>query len=246
MKYEKPLNRRAYGSIPHLPNSRLGPGDHSVTAGEARICLEKCRPQDTIVVQSKLDGSNVCVAKIDGIIIPLIRAGYRAINSRYEQHRRFDRWVFENLDRFDALLDEGERLCGEWLLQAHGTRYKLKHEPFVAFDLIKPVWKENHKGEGAFVDRRATYENFQKRVSDNFVIPRLLHYGNSPFNIEKALELLEDRSYHGELDPAEGAVWRVENAGKVQFLCKYVRPDKEDGIYLPIKTGGEDIWNEKL
>ena len=24
----KPLGRKAYGSIPHLPGSRLGPGDH--------------------------------------------------------------------------------------------------------------------------------------------------------------------------------------------------------------------------
>jgi len=25
---------------------------------------------------------------------------------------------------------------GEWLMQRNGTRYQLKHEPFVVFDLI--------------------------------------------------------------------------------------------------------------
>lgn len=33
----KPLGHKAYGSIPHLPTSRLGPGDHHVTEGQARI-----------------------------------------------------------------------------------------------------------------------------------------------------------------------------------------------------------------
>ena len=39
----KPLGRKAYGSIGHLPNSRLGPGDHAVPEGIARICTERLR-----------------------------------------------------------------------------------------------------------------------------------------------------------------------------------------------------------
>ena len=35
------------------------------------------------------------------------------------------------------------------------------------------------------------------------------------------------------LDPVEGAVWRCERQGAVDFLGKYVRPDKIDGKYLP-------------
>jgi hypothetical protein len=37
MKPAKPLNAKAYGSIGHLPMSRLGPGDWSVHEGQARI-----------------------------------------------------------------------------------------------------------------------------------------------------------------------------------------------------------------
>ncbi|KKL70160.1 hypothetical protein LCGC14_2107750, partial [marine sediment metagenome] len=30
---------------------------------------------------------------------------------------------------------------------------------------------------------------------------------------------------------------------RVLFLAKWVRPDKEDGIYLPEISGGEAVWN---
>jgi ABC-type multidrug transport system fused ATPase/permease subunit len=63
-------------------------------------------------------------------------------------------------------------------------------------------------------------------------------------------------SGHGALDTVEGAVWRVErneliDPGRssdrcwvVDFLVKYVRPDKVDGCYLPgINDNTEPLWN---
>jgi hypothetical protein len=47
----RPLKRKAYGSIPHLPNSRTGPGDHHIPEGQTRICTERARPGDTIIVR---------------------------------------------------------------------------------------------------------------------------------------------------------------------------------------------------
>lgn len=39
----KPLKQKAYGSILHLPNSRMGSGEHCVNAGQTKICTEKVR-----------------------------------------------------------------------------------------------------------------------------------------------------------------------------------------------------------
>ena len=39
----KPLGGKAYGSIPHLIGSRVGPGDHHCHEGQARIATEKVR-----------------------------------------------------------------------------------------------------------------------------------------------------------------------------------------------------------
>lgn len=231
----KPLGRKAYGHIGHLPGSRLGPSDHRVHDGQARICTERVRDKhDRIIVQEKLDGSCVAVARVGDAIVPLIRAGYRAEQSRHEQHRLFARWSYEHWPLFYRRLRDGERFVGEWLAQAHGTRYALPHEPFVVFDLMRE-------------DERATVEELAERLDGAFTMPRLIHAGG-PISVAAVLASLEP-SGHGALDPVEGAVWRVERYDvrrkrwTVDFLAKYVRPDKVDGRYLPERAGAEAVWN---
>ncbi|MEM7561322.1 MAG: RNA ligase family protein [Planctomycetota bacterium] len=225
----KPTGAKNYGSIPHLPNSRMGPADHACPDGMQRIATEKLRSKhDRVIVQEKLDGTNVGVAKLDGEIIALQRSGYPAATSPYEQHNHFAEWVERQHQRFDELLEEGERICGEWLLQAHGTRYKLEHEPFVAFDIMSG-------------SKRSVYEEFLLRVTPlDFVTPYTVHQGG-PFSVEAALETIGTYGHHGAQDQIEGAVWRVEvnrqvrpgqsDARKwvVDFVVKYVRPDKVNG-----------------
>lgn len=226
----KPLGIKNYGSIPHLPGSRLGPGDHKVHEGQERICNEKTRDKhDLIIVQEKLDGSNVGICKSGGIILALTRAGYVAGSSPYRQHHLFEKWVAERYGLLDELLQEGERVVGEWLAQAHGTRYELPHEPFVVFDLMKGT-------------TRAPYEVLAHRVSGKLTLPHLVHAGGA-LSIYDAMEMLGQYGHHGALDPVEGAVWRVERKGEVDFLAKYVRPDKEDGCYLESVTNQPPVWN---
>jgi hypothetical protein len=196
--------------------------------GQAKICTLKARKGDTVIVQEKLDGSNVAVANVNGHILALGRAGHLAISSRFEQHVLFARWVAERLPLFD-FLREGERLCGEWLAQAHGTRYALPHEPFVPFDLMR-------KGH-----ERALYQELRERTAGRFVLPFEVSVGPA-IGIEEALARLRPE-HHGALDPIEGCVWRVEREGSVDFLAKYVRHGKEDGCYLPEISGREAVWN---
>jgi hypothetical protein len=226
----KPLGQKAYGSIPHLSKSRLGEGDHHCEPGQELIATKKSRNRfDLVIVQEKLDGSNCAVVKLKNKIVALTRAGYLADSSPFEQHHYFARWVEKEKHRFDKLLNEGERLVGEWLLQAHSTRYKLPHEPFVAFDIM-------HK------HTRLNYHSFLLRVLPlDFTVPHLIHLGQ-PVGINWALKQL-GKSGHGAMDKVEGAVWRVEQKGKVDFLVKFVRPDKLDGIYLPEISGKEPVWN---
>lgn len=227
---EKPLGRKSYGSIPHLPGSRLGPGDYCISEGQARIATEKPRDKyDLIIVQEKLDGSNVAIAKVDGEILALTRAGYLATTSPFKQHHYFAKWVEENKSRFVALLNEKERLSGEWLAMAHGTRYNLPHEPFVCFDLITGT-------------ERTIYKSFEARVKQqDFIIPNLLHIGGS-FSIENMINAIS-KSGHGAIDEVEGAIWRVERKEKVDFLCKYVHHNKQDGKYFEEVTGKGEVWN---
>ena len=239
----KPLGIKNYGHIPHLPGSRMGPSDHTCDPGQARIATEKPRDRhDNIIVQEKLDGSNCGVARVDGRIFALSRAGYEAWTSPFEQHQHFARWVMTQVPRFMDELADGERLVGEWLMQAHGTRYQLAHEPFVVFDLMVGT-------------ARLPFDQFLSRVTaGRFTTPHLIHRGG-PLSIAEALAALGTHGFHGALDPVEGAVWRVERNAQVDpgrggerrwvvdFIVKYVRPDKVDGGYLPELSGGAPVWN---
>lgn len=228
---EKPLGIKNYGSIPHLPGSRMGAGDHKCHIGQARICLEQVRDKhDLVIVQEKLDGSNVGVAKINGRIIPITRSGYTACSSKYEQHHKFAKWVMRNWGKFYSFLKDGERIVGEWLVQAHGTRYDLiDKDPFVVFDIMKGL-------------DRLCYNEIRTRTNGIFVTAYTVHVGES-LGISDAMNMLGEFGKHGAIDCIEGAVWRVERCGKVDFLAKYVRPDKEDGCYLPEISGNGAVWN---
>lgn len=225
----KPLGQKAYGHIGHLPGSRMGPGDHRLNDGQDRIATLRARDKhDVITVQEKLDGSCVAVARIEGALYPLGRAGYLAATSPFEQHHLFADWVWTRQDDFLAVLADGERLVGEWLAMAHGTRYDLTdRDPFVAFDIMRGP-------------NRLTVAEFRERVIGHFRSPATL--GTGPTTIEAALKALGTYGHYGALDPVEGAVWRVERSGKVDFLAKYVRPEKVDGSYFE-RDGSEPVWN---
>jgi ATP-dependent RNA circularization protein (DNA/RNA ligase family) len=238
----KPLKAKNYGSIPHLPKSRLGTGDHSCHQGQSDICTVKTRDaHDLIIVQEKLDGSNVGIANVCGKIYALTRAGYEAHTSPYEQHHKFQTWVDSQKHRFEDVLQDGERIVGEWLMQAHSTRYRLPHEPFVAFDIMTGT-------------TRAVYSEVERKLRGRFVLPHLVHKGGA-ISIKEAMQRLGTFGAHGAIDPVEGVMYRVERneqviknskerTWKVDFLAKFVRKDKKDGEFLESQTGMGTIWNE--
>lgn len=232
MSSVKILGINAYGSIPHLSLSKtLDATDKRISYGQERILTVKKRDRkDVIIVSEKVDGSCVSVCKIDGQVFALTRAGYHAWSSPYKQHIMFHNWVYikNNMDRFHDMLGEGERIVGEWMAQTHGTRYDLPHEPFIAFDIFN---KQNE---------RICYLDFLNRCNKyDIVTTKLVSYG-MPISIQDAYDIAKV-SGHGAIDKVEGVVWRVEREGKVDFLGKYVIPDKEDGKYL---FGDEEIWNK--
>lgn len=242
----KPLGRKSYGHVPHLPGSRMGPADKHCEPRQGEIATEKARDEnDLIIVQEKIDGSNVGVAKVNGEILALNRAGHLAVTSPHENHQIFAAWIAKppQQQRFKALLKERERICGEWLLQAHGTIYKLPHEPFVAFDLMTE-------------DKHLPFEEAKQRIiSHDITYVNTIHVGH-PISVEKALKLL-GRGAHGAQEEVEGAIWRVERLFESKenkalrkyrhdFMVKFVKADKLDGKYMPKETGKAAIWNEYL
>lgn len=219
---------KAYGSIPHLSTSKMSQqADKKIHMGQELLLTSKTRDwRDLIIVTEKVDGSCVSVINKEVRFISLSRAGYNTDSSPYEQHRYFTKYMFNNLELF-SWLPEGWRVCGEWCAQAHGTLYDITHEsPFVAFDIF------NSNNE------RILFLDFIKLCSKHGIptVP-ILHIGQ-PISINNAIKLL-GKGHYGNPEQPEGFVYRLEREGKVEFLAKWVRSDKEDGKYMK-----QQIWNK--
>lgn len=227
---EKILPYKTYNRIGHLSKSRLGEGDHFVDQKtEGLLTKQNDDPNSVIIVQEKLDGSNVCVVRWKGELRALGRSGYDCQYSNQEQHRLFHKFVMDRKDRFEKILPkEEDRVVGEWLALAHGTLYNLNHEPFVPFGLF-----EGQK-ELSFLAL------FSTCFANGFVTPIVLHIGGA-CSVNRALKLLNAEKYHGADNP-EGVVYRMERPGKPPILAKLVKHDKEDGKFF---KEGKEIWNWK-
>ena len=228
---ERPLGRKAYFKIAHLPGCRTGSSARTAPRELAERCLVAARPEEEVFVQEKLDGSCVAVARLDGAVLALGREGTLAAHSQNPGRQMFAAWVEQRADTFLELLRDGEWLVGEWLALAHSTRYELRHDPFVVFDAF-------HEG------RQWTFDELEGRLQGALPRPSLLHRGGA-LSIAAMLERLGGGG-HGAVEPPEGAVWRVERAGRVTGMAKYVRGDKVDGALLPENSGREAVWNFKL
>ena len=222
----KPLGFKNYGSIGHLSNSKLGEADSYVNPGQERILTIKKRDEhDEIIVTEKYDGSNVGIAKVNGKIIALTRKGYEATTSPYKMHHDFNDYVLANKNIFKEIINEGERLCGEWMQQPHGIKYNTKENPIIFFDLF---------------NRKNKRKSFHKltELCDAFSLPivRALHVGESISTdiVKHELNKKTDWLYPPDEMP-EGMVYRVERKGVFDFAAKWVRSDFVPGKYLDLQ-----------
>ncbi len=232
----KPLNGNNYGSIPHLSSSKLGIGDHFIHEGQERILTEKTRDKyDLVLAFEKYDGSNIGIAKVNGQIFALTRSGYIASTSPYLQHHIFSEWVRKNIAVFKELLKEGERITGEWLLQAHGIFYNIKNDPIIFFDLFVNGNK-----------RAVNHELETRALKFDLPLARKLHEGSS-VSVTDLLPILNKKTEDIEsVGMPEGIIYRIERKGKVDFLAKWVRSDFEAGKFCINKEQSELIYNATI
>jgi hypothetical protein len=218
----KPLGGKSYGSIPHLPGSRLGAGDHHCHDGQAIIATMKTRDKhDRVIVTEKLDGSNVCVANVGGSVMALTRSGYLARTSPYQMHHAFADFA---MARDWSGLPRDHRISGEWMHTAHGTIY-IGVAPLVAFDVI----------DGA--GKRLPYDAARETIASLGLTAAHVISDGPAMSVDAAMDALGVYGFHGAMEQVEGAVWRVERNGAFDFMAKFVRHDKQDGKYLETISG---------
>lgn len=220
----KVLNRN-YPSIQHLQGSKLIDDRYKMLdmREQEYLTVKTRNKSDIVIVTEKVDGCNVGVIRNGDNLIAVSRKGYNVTTSPFAFIREFDEFVQARKERFMSLLNDGERVCGEWMVKTHTLRYKMKHEPFICFDLISDSYRDR-------------YSNAKSRLEINgFTTAGLVHYGTAiPVNV--ALEMADD-GFHGVLDGIEGVVYRYES--KDGFICsgKYVSN--------PL-VGNKELFNENI
>lgn len=224
----KILSYKTYNSIGHLSSSRLGESDSKIDQNTENLLVKQTAGgHQLVIVQEKIDGSNVCVVNQNGKLFALSRSGYNCETSNQEQHRMFHDYMMKHYDRFYSLLPTHDsRVVGEWTALAHGTIYIDVEDPFVAFDLYQKI--DN-------VIQPLPFKDFTTLVAiAGFKQPQILHMGGA-CPIAKAMKKLD--KYRPD---SEGLVYRLEENFKPKIIAKYVKHDKVDGKYL---KDGQQIWN---
>lgn len=238
----KPLGIKAYGSIPHLPGSRLGPGDHTINPGQARLCTEGGKGR-RVYVQEKIDGSCVAVLRQGNELICLNRKGYDIRTGDNLNHLLFRDFINHprRTEALLAMLNDGERLVGEWIARVHGTKYPMGwpdwDEPFFAFDIMRGhdrlILDEFDDRNLASFEATGWYIQTPRVVYDEEIGPELA-WNILKENIVDGI----DQGWCGEYEP-EGLIYRVEHGSKVDFLAKWVRSDFDPGKCC---QDGQEIW----
>jgi len=200
--------------------------DYHIHKGQEAILTEKLRDKnDRVIVTEKLDGSNVAVARKNGSVFALTRAGYEASTSPYPMHHAFADWV--RLRDWSNLPD-GFRVSGEWMHTAHGTMYA-PTDLLICFDAF---------GQD---NRRLPHDEARAMFSALGLCGAHVISDGPPVSVDRALSILGEVGFHGATEQIEGAVWRCERRGVFDFMAKFVRHEKVDGKYLDSVTGKEPV-----
>jgi hypothetical protein len=222
----KAITGKNYGSIPHLLDSKLGKHDKYLHKGQDAIIRKGGRNRHDMVHASlKIDGTNVGVLRQGEDLIPLQRKGYDCRTSPYKQHHKFAEFVDEHRAQFFHLLNDGERVVGEWIYQASGIIYNVECLPFLPFDLFscsqRIPWAE-------LVIRVATNSDFETPPSISY------GYDDAPKGHAEIMKIIGPPCMAIPVGVQhEGLVYRVEKKGMFDFMGKWVRSDFIPGKYLP-------------
>ena len=128
-----------YPRTPHLPHKPNTQREDLVASDKEVACIFT---STYVVVEEKIDGANVGMAKFDGH--PIIRNHNYILNKGYQkqtpaklQFKSIWTWYYKHEHLFDKLADLAGPVSvyGEWMIAQHGLEYDLLPSWFIAFDV---------------------------------------------------------------------------------------------------------------
>lgn len=199
-----------YPRTAHIEGSNIVDDDEAVSNSSCKSMIQSA---DCVVVQEKVDGTNVGVHfEEDWVPVCQKRSGVIG-QGEHEQYVRFRDWVYGQVEDLWTCLNTRYVLYGEYLLAVHGVSYDALPSFFLAFD----VWDKQDKCWLSWDRMQKLLEPCQGRIS---CVPLLSRNWNGDL---KELEALVQKSKFSTTETAEGVYIRFEKGGVVQHRLKYRR-----------------------
>ena len=200
---------------PHLPGSCVTDDDRTMSSEELETLCSDCE----VVIQEKLDGTNVGVFfEEEGLPVCQKRAGLLSTREK-DQYNVFRNWVYERMEELRHVLRARWALFGEWLWQTHAVEYDCLPDYFAAFDLLDRSTRQ-------FVPASTVRETIGEAV---VVVPELWRGRVAGARtLHSMLPQFLERSAFARCAP-EGVYIRFESENRLVARAKCRRPGFEPG-----------------
>lgn len=207
-----------YPRTPHLFGARGADDDKRMgtRASEAFVA------DPTLIVEEKLDGTNVGLHFLsDGRLVLQCR-GHEITEGMHPQYDLFKQWTAVMRERLEGMLEDRFILYGEWLYARHTVGYRELPHYFFEFDIYG-------KDAEAFLslERRLT-------LLDGTGIETVPVVHRGPADLDELLGLIGESAFASEFENPdsglvdhrmEGLYLRTEAEGVVTGRAKMVRPE---------------------
>jgi hypothetical protein len=198
---------------PHLVDLGGGTRDDKVLS----VAQRRDMLSGDLVVEEKVDGANVGIALVDGLLTIRNRSAMLGENGAiHPQFHSLFGWVAEHAEALTEALADGSTLFGEWLYARHSLGYSRLPDWFLAFD-VRMI-------DGSFL----TVADRDRLCAAVGATPvRRLAVGR--FTLDALTMLIGTPSLYRD-GPIEGIVLRQERDGRLVRRAKIVDPSFVAGI----------------
>lgn len=236
-----------YPRTPHLFGSKGTDDDRHMNAKDSATFIA----DPSLVVEEKLDGTNVGIHFADTGRMVLQCRGHEITEGMHPQYDLFKQWVAVKRDTLELMLENRFILFGEWLYAKHSVFYRALPHYFFEFDIYD-------KEAGCFL-------SLERRLAildgtGVHTVP-VVHTGSAKHDelLDLIIESAFDSEFHNpltnEIDARmEGLYLRIEANGQAVGRAKIVRPEFVERVkqsehwqhqqMIPNQLAdGADIWS---
>ncbi|PQO26513.1 RNA ligase family protein [Blastopirellula marina] len=235
-----------YPRTPHLFGSKGTDDDKHLGEAESKALIA----DPSLIVEEKLDGTNVGVHFSDAGELVLQCRGHLITEGMHPQYDLFKQWAAVKRLVLEEMLENRYLLFGEWVYARHSVHYRKLSHYFYEFDIYD-------KRQEVFLDLKHRLELLEGRGIQTVPV---VHTGALA---RKALEPLigpsqfdsrfENPITNDTDNRMEGLYLRTEANGAVTARAKVVRPEFVDKIKQSVHwqqqaitpnllADGVDIW----